>query len=318
MGCLFMFSCNRRPKGVLSEKKMVELITEMELTQAYLESQPQLSYQQEERENLIDGILLTHNVTREDLDTTWGWYGKNLDDYSKLLTLVDKRISEKKKDIFKADSRREHENESGMLWPYSRNGIISPLSATDGFILSLNNPELKEGDRLIWRMHINQMQSMNGVLGVEYDDGTSAAVTSMFTGKTEIELSIPTDTGKIVKRIYGDLRFREDLTRPVFIDSISLKVVPFDSVDYYSTYSNRRYGPPSKRNIKEKTDTIDSIFTAPNHAPVMQVPSKKIPMPKDLPADPAPLKMIQLNPNDLPPSDRPVESPKTIRRPKKK
>ncbi len=316
-------SCSRRPGGVLTEKKMVELVADMQLAEAYATTQPHAPDQRSARSELGEGVLAAHGVSHEELDSTWGWYGKNLDEYSKLLLKVDKRLAEKKREIMKPLAGMSQENESGMLWPYSGNGQISPLGTTDGWILSLSNPEMQPGDRLIWKLHINQMHSLTGVLGVEYADGSSSAVTSGFNGRNNIELSLPTDTGKTVRRIYGSVRLKEEALRPIFADSISLRTMPFDSLEYAGAFSIKRYSPASRKVNKQLPDSVKDMPEGILDLPTPTEPTRQQPGNDDaegevVPSKSAPLKMIQFSDKDLPAKSSPSTKPsRPVKRPGK-
>lgn len=317
-------SCSRRPGGVLSEKKMVELVADMQLAEAYTTTQPHAPDQRSARIDLGEGVLAVHGVSHEELDSTWGWYGKNLDDYSRLLLKVDKRLSEKKREILKPVAGMAQENETGMLWPFSHNGQVSPLGTTDGWILSLSNPEIQPGDRLIWKMHLNLMHSLTGVLGVEYTDGSSSAVTSGFNGRNNLELSLPTDTGKTVRRIYGSIRLKEEISCPLFADSISLRAMPFDSLEYAHSYSIKRYGPASRKldNPKQRPDSVNDrpndLPELPTQESLLRPDSEnEVPDSEEVPSKSAPLKMIHFSEKDLPAKNKQTRPSRPVKRPGK-
>lgn len=232
-------------KEVLSEKEMVNLIVDLKLAEAYANNNmggPDIS---QKREELAKSVLAAHNVTQEQLDSTLGWYGKNLDKYAELYEKVDKRMLAKRKKLMKDDAARVEELSGDNLWPYAKNGIISPLGNNDGWVISINDPGINQGERIMWTVHMkDQSIPLSGVLGVEYEDGTSEANSTFFTNRQKIELTLQVDTGRIVKRLYGSMRLKTNEIQPVFADSISILKLPYDSLEFSKYRAQKRYGYP--------------------------------------------------------------------------
>lgn len=257
---IILSGCNDRPKEVLSEKKMVRLMADMELAEAYSNMSSQGHQDHDYRYELGRSVLATHGVTQEQLDTTLAWYGRNLDDYSELFEKVDKEILKRKKKLMNLSDEEMEMAESDILWKFGKNGLLSSLGNTDSWIFSADEPELQKGDRLQWSMHIDEPVQINGVLGVEYEDGSSEASSNVFIGRNRLELSLQTDTGKVVRRVYGTIRLKDDTHKPLFADSISVVRLPYDSMEYRMSRNVKHYGIPvvRKPKIEVKGDSIDS------------------------------------------------------------
>ena len=61
---LLLGSCVKRPDKVLSDEDMAPIIADMELAEAYAQANPGVISDQEKREQLIDGVLKKHGVSR--------------------------------------------------------------------------------------------------------------------------------------------------------------------------------------------------------------------------------------------------------------
>lgn len=256
IAAILLAGCRKRPEGVLSDKEMTELMADMQLAESYSDYEYSGPNLRDYRNGLAESVLLHHGVSREELDSTLSWYGKNLDDYSKLFEKVDKRIAEKRKASFKTDGSDE-EPEGDILWPYTENGVISNLGNSDGWVFSIPAPGLEKGDMLEWTMHIPQSAGFASVLGVDYEDGTGEAVTANISGGMSMDLRLQTDTGKTVGRIYGTMRLKDELKSAVFVDSIRLRRLPFDSLEFTKYRNQKRYGIPVRINKKvEGNDTV--------------------------------------------------------------
>ncbi len=283
LSAFLLSGCNQRPKEVLSEKKMVALMTDMQLAEAYTSLHINGRESQNAKADLAEGVLEYHGVTREQLDTTLAWYGRNLDDYTALFEKVDKNLQEQRREYQKRDGVEYEIAQGDQLWPYGQNGQISALGLTDGWIFSLNNPDLEKGDCVEWKLHLgSSAPSLSGVLGVEYTDGSAEAVTQVFTGRPAVNLTLQTDTGKLVKRLYGTMRLRNSDQLPLFADSISLHRLPFDSLEYSKFRSQKKYGIPVRKGKPvEKNDTtvgkedekVDSLKSSAVVAPAVGKPA---------------------------------------------
>ncbi len=254
--------CSNRPDNILTEKEMVALMADMQLAEAYTNVSNQQMQVSDYRLKMGKSVLAAHGITQEQLDTTLAWYGRNLDDYSELYAKVDKEIIKRRKHLLNMSGEEDGLDDDNLLWRFGKNGQLSMLGNTDGWIVSVTDPDLQKGDRLQWTMHLDAPVQMNGVLGVEYSDGSSEAGSSVFIGRNRVELVCQTDTGKDVKRIYGTLRIKNPEMLPVYADSIRLVRLPYDSVEYRLHRSNKHYGIPSVRKPKKEEAITDTLTVA--------------------------------------------------------
>lgn len=223
-------SCSDRPRNVLSEDKMVDLLVDMELTEAYANTQYS-SYMKEKNE-LGKKVLKKHGVSEETLDTTLAWYGRNMDQYAELFDKVDKKILQRKKKYM--DIETDVIKEPDNLWPYPSHLVISPLSGSNVLNFVVSDPEIHKGDVLQFSMYLPNVEYMKGSLAVEYKGGEGEAYYQNFTSKHKIEITLHTDSAREVSKIYGTFSLRDSKVLPLYIDSISLKAEPLDSLNYRS------------------------------------------------------------------------------------
>ena len=251
--------CSQRPKEILSEKEMIDLMADLQLADAY--SNSRVSSSEEDatgnRYDLARSVMAAHGVTPEQLDTTLGWYGKNLDEYVELYEKIDKELHKRRRKLMKSSDQSTSSANTFDLWQYSKNGVVSQLSSTDGWILSIDNPELEKGDKLVWSMRLAEKVDIAGNLGVEYSDGSGESSTINRTRNNNIEISLQTDTSKTVSRVYGSLRITQANVLPLFSDSIKLERLPFDSLEYKNSRSQKRFAAP--RHIERKVEKKDTV-----------------------------------------------------------
>lgn len=235
-------------------------MVDMEIAEAYSNNQPG-GRTQEAKIELGRRVLAAHDVTPEELDTTLAWYGRNLDEYSALFEKIDKEILKRKRKYIEPDVLMT--NDANNLWPYSRHLVLSPLSGYDALVFSLPEPPVDRGERLKFSFTLPNIKGMRGLLGVEYEDGTSESSSSVFNSKSKIEMELQTDTGKTVSRLYGVMTLKEKADHPVFIDSLLIAKIPFDSLEYrQKKRTQKSYGAFRPHPVPvAKKDTIFSDTT---------------------------------------------------------
>lgn len=267
---LIIISCGGRPKDVLSEDKMVSLLVDMELTEAYVNTQ--MSANNSVRIEMGRKVLEAHGVTEAQLDTTLAWYGRNMDEYAELFEKVDKEIIKRQKKF--TDVPGAHPKEADNMWPYPTHLILSPMSGYESFTFSLPESNLEKGGILNMSFYLPNSAAFKGMLGVEYSDGYGEASVSNFTSKHKIEMTLQTDTAKEVTKIYGSLLLKDTKALPLYIDSIALKLEPIDSMAYKSKKrSQKQYGimrpqkEPEKVVVKDTLQNIEVETTTDNPAP---------------------------------------------------
>lgn len=232
-------ACGRRPSYVLSEDKLVDLIVDMELTEAYVTSEMGASSQ--ERIAMGRQVLEYHGVSEETLDTTLAWYGRNMDEYSKLFEKVDKEI----------ESRREHytkiegvvEKEGDDLWIYNPHQIISPLSGDEFLTFSIPVAEIEKGNKILLSFYLANPVTVKTTLGALYKEGGGEAINSSFNSKNKIEVEFYSDSAKNISNVFGIVNFKDKKNSQLYIDSISLKSEPMDTLNYRHNRRNlKKFG----------------------------------------------------------------------------
>ena len=80
-----LVACGNRPKGVLSDMKMENLLYDLHLAEGEINNNHSLFASDSIRkENLLNSVLKKHKVTRNQLDASIDWYAGNLDRYKKI------------------------------------------------------------------------------------------------------------------------------------------------------------------------------------------------------------------------------------------
>lgn len=280
-----LVSCGGKPADVISEDKMVDLLVDMQLTEAYVNTQSSSS--NKERVEYGRRVLEAHGVTEEQLDTTLAWYGRNMDDYTQLFDKVDKEILKRKKKYTEVAGAIE---ESDNLWPFSPHILISELSGNHDFTFSLQNPAIEKGKIVELSFYLPNVRGLRGTLGVEYTDGYGEAAINNFSSKNSVKIALQTDTAKEVARLYGVLNFKDNPVFPILIDSLIIRTEPLDTLSYRSKKRNQKnYGvmtfrpkPVAEPEVKDSLPNdsiaqVDTILPSPAEKPVKPVSPTETP-----------------------------------------
>ena len=148
--------------------------------------------------------------------------------------------------------------QSSDLWPYSRQSFISRKSSSDAFMFSIPVVEVQKGERIELKLRMRDRIDATALLGVEYDNGVKEFQNRTLTGVQRLRMVLQTDTGRSVSRIFGNMLLNDMSQTPLWIDSISLSSLPFDSLEYYNIHSQRIYREPKERR-RPKAEIPDSL-----------------------------------------------------------
>lgn len=268
-------SCKRRPPKVISEDKMVKLMADMQLMEAYMHSNSNNFSRSEDNKKYAEAILRQNGVSKEELDSTLAWYGRNLDEYSLLYDKIDKEIKRRQNNLAKESGETIIENDSEDIWPYQRHSVLIENGNSDGWVFSFNNPGIKKGETVNWNLYFPETANIRGVLGVEYSDGSNDNNIGSLTNNHYLELTVVTDTAKSVNRLYGWIELKTLREMPVYADSISLTVTPFDSISNRNNRGLRKYGPLEHNRIKPEVKKPEVKDSLQNTALTDTIPAKK-------------------------------------------
>ena len=77
---LAMVSCDRTPGGVIGVNKMADLIVDLQLAEAYIESHTADFEDDSSKLVIKQSIFKKHGITQQDYDSSLVWYAHNMED----------------------------------------------------------------------------------------------------------------------------------------------------------------------------------------------------------------------------------------------
>lgn len=230
-------SCSR-PKQIIPEKELIKLLADLEIAESYLR-RPQ-SNDIYARDSIGLAVLKAHGYTTSQLDSTLGWYGKNVDLYQELYVKVERELDKRNVRAANEEMRQESEGVRN-IWQGTQQALIGGSTLSEGLSFSIPEPGIERGEVVEWRMHPIQ-GNVEVMLGADYEEGESRYVVSNMYSANASGLKFFTDTAMRVTRIFGLLRPLSPAPGSrLLVDSLSLNILPLDSNQYYRAFHQKKY-----------------------------------------------------------------------------
>lgn len=248
--CLFvalsMFSCRRTPKGVLDVDDMAELMADIHIGESVVDNEYQKYDNDSSRKALKQAILMRHGVTQAQLDTSFAWYGHNLDKYievyERTTEILQKRL-DKAGAVGGSVDGAAVAGDSVDVWTGARRFEIGPHTPSDIIAFSLKrDANWQNGDSYTWRVKLHNMPATAvWSINAEYSDGSTEVLSTMFAGEGWHELTFFADSTRQATRVYGDLVLNPGPGRRVYADSVELIRNRLSPSLYMQRYRQRLY-----------------------------------------------------------------------------
>ena len=266
-----LMSCDRTPHGVLSMNAMADLIVDLQLADAYIESHPGDFTDDSSKLVIKQSVFKKHGITQQDYDSSLVWYAHNMEDYTraydkavgKLQERYDK-ISKGGKDKFDDMNARPGEPthttqprpmhtkhltkfgadasaDSADLWTGKRSYLLTQASGR-GFIsfdLPLSN-NTESGDRYQFAYKLKRGGNNFKVsLSVDYTDGSTSQITRATHSDGWVEIDVQSDTARQVRRVYGYVSYDIKRGHTAYVDSLMLMRTRKSSSNYGFIHAQR-------------------------------------------------------------------------------
>lgn len=228
-----MLSCSKTPSDILPQKKMKEVLVDMHLAEAMINSDYKEYNANEKKEALYKSVFDKHGITEADYDSSLVWYGRNLDVYMQVYENVVAELNARKKALgdIQPDAAPNSNRDSVNVWnrfdfltfipeaPY--NGVYFDFVPQGGykagstFVLAMD----------VWGLNKNMTQAPEVRLSVEQTDTTFTSM-RYITHDGLNQLMVKSRPLKPIRRVYGYIRLEESDDdyhyHKIYIDSIRL------------------------------------------------------------------------------------------------
>lgn len=248
-------SCSKTPPGIISERKMKNLLKDIYRAEAYIENNTSSFSTDSQKMVLKQSIFEKHGVSQALYDSSLVWYAKNIDVLNNVYQKVGKELQEESKDYQKKvrgpviqgnasgvqkggrPLKQYHaaKGDTADLWTQPRQWLMT--HAMNGSYVTFDyapDKEMRSGDRYRLSMKLfTGTGDVQLVLALEYLDGSISFISRKMSHNGWLEMPIQADTARTVRRIYGHMSFKMSSRTPVaFADSIELVRTHFDAQQY--------------------------------------------------------------------------------------
>ena len=277
-----LLSCDRTPSGVLSVNEMGDLIVDMQLAEAYIESHMQDFTDDSSKLVVKQSIFKKHGITQQDYDSSLVWYAHNMDSYikahdravGKLQSMQQKAIKSKDDSNIGQDMELTMEGTNGAMPPRSRqikNPSLKKMGASTkgdsadlwdaprcyllaqgakrGFITFDVRPDVNRqpGDR--YQLSYKLARGGNEFkvsLNIDYTDGATAQITRGTYSDGWVAIDIQSDTARQVRRVYGYVSYDIKPGQTAYVDSLMLLRTHLSKSNYGYINAQRLIERPKK------------------------------------------------------------------------
>lgn len=116
---LLLIACSKAPKGILSEKKMKDVMVDVHIAESMINSNYKEYADTLRRKALIRSVFEKHNITQAVYDSSLIWYGKNLDVLMQVYDLALADVNARIRDLgdVQAAAAPSSNQDSTNIWP---------------------------------------------------------------------------------------------------------------------------------------------------------------------------------------------------------
>ncbi len=273
---LSVFACGRTPGGVISTSKMADLIVDLQLAEAYIESHGAEFGNDSTKLVLKQSIFKKHGISQQEYDSSLVWYAHNMEEYNRAYDKAVKKLKNRydKLDVTGNEGPSEMIAEgvpqgapthnpvprnAGPAGPHAkkfntdakadtfdmwqgRRDYVLTQGARRGFITFDLPPDAckQSGDRyqLAYRLARCGNEFKVG-LAVDYTDGATSQITRGTNSDGWVMVDLQSDTARQVRRIYGYVSYNMKPGHVAVVDSLMLLRTHLNKGNYGYIHAQR-------------------------------------------------------------------------------
>lgn len=266
--------CKRMPEGVLPPEEMAELMADTYMGEGVVDMKNNMFPDDSARMVLKQSIYAAHGVSREQVDTSFVWYGHHIEDYLKVLDRTEEILKERQHSLAVTSSRQlSLSGDSVNIWSGAERVTVS-RGYPRRFLTFAVTPDTTwhPGDNYTLRYKlVNGQRPVNAKVCVDYEEG----VTRVYEGRgrsqgmTTLRFSIDPDLTP--SRMYGYIDVDPRSGEHFHLDSIAL--IRLRKRDYSFFNSSPGLELKWKGSKGAETETADSLGqTNAGSRPAVEVP----------------------------------------------
>jgi len=273
---LSLLSCGKTPGGVLSQNEMADLIVDLQLAEAYIDSHINEFESDSSKMVIKQSVFMKHGITQQDYDSSLVWYAHNMEDYVKAYDKALKKLKHRYDKLEKGNNSQmqsitdaghsrmgqpthntrpsphgqnkhklatDTKADSADLWQGQRSYLLAQGNKR-GFITFDMAPDAdkRPGDRYQLAYKLNRGGNEFKVsLNVDYIDGSTHQITRGTNSDGWVVIDIQSDTARQVRRIYGYVSYNIKRGHSACVDSLSLMRTHLSQSNYGFIHAQRLF-----------------------------------------------------------------------------
>lgn len=263
MGITLFSNCSSTPDEVLPQEKMAQLLADIHIGESIVDAERTKYYNDSLKKTVKQSILIKHGVSQAQLDTSFAWYGHNIEEY---IAVYDRVIEILDNDIKALGYSKDEqlnisfEGDSVNTWQgvnhYSFN--INTPSEFISFNLSKDR-YWENGDYYTWRLKLaNNISQIKWGIAADYNDGSSEFINAKISNEGWNEITLITDSTKTLNRVYGYIHAKAIDNENIYLDSLSLVRQRVNSTIYRQRFTQKTF------EIKKEQEQLESDEESPS------------------------------------------------------
>jgi len=127
---LSLLSCDKTPRGVMSVNAMADLIVDLHLAEAYIDTHGSDFQTDSSKQVLKQSVFKKHGITQQDYDTSLVWYAHNMEDYVKAYDKAVGKLKNRYDKLDKGGKRLSGEQEQEIMGAGPGEPTHNPIPGT--------------------------------------------------------------------------------------------------------------------------------------------------------------------------------------------
>ncbi|MDR1746727.1 MAG: DUF4296 domain-containing protein [Tannerella sp.] len=227
----FSASCSRTPKGILSEEKMRQVLVDMQLAEAMINSDQGKYGPMDERMRLYQAVFDKYHLTKAEYDSSLIWYGKNLDIYMQIYEMAEADVKQRIEAIgdVKPEVTSQSSADSVDIWVYRKYYELSPDALVNTVLFDFQPDEPYSSGSIflfgmnVWGLPLPSATETPIVVQLRaFQSDTIVSVKDTIRADGYHELMLRTISTKKVVRVYGYIRsdIRDVRYHKIYLDQL--------------------------------------------------------------------------------------------------
>ena len=264
MGITLFSNCSSTPEEVLPQEKMARLLADIHIGESIVDAERTKYYNDSLKKTVKQSILIKHGVSQAQLDTSFAWYGHNIEEY---IAVYDRVI-----EILDADIKALGYNKDEQLNISFEGDSVDTWQGVNHYSFNTNAPSefisfnlskdrhWENGDYYVWRLKlINNITQIKWGIAADYSDGSSEFINAKISNEGWNEITLITDSTKTLNRVYGYIHAKANDNENIYIDSLSLVRQRVNGSIYRQRFTQKTF---EIKKEQEQSDSDDESPTA--------------------------------------------------------